>query len=280
MTDALTEATTHTVTDITPADPQTATLQIPSASTKPQITLYIAICSNRSLSAHFSMSLAALINWLDAQGIQYQIDHATQVNNLSNGRQRALDAVLASPNPPTHILYLDDDMAFGIAAIQNLIMRDLPVVAANYCVKSTNFGMTAVSLENALLDSRGKSGVEEVQSVGMGLVLINIAAIKSAEAIIPGQAPDYTSRVVRADTPPHFEILYSPGTPNKPAAYVTEDVYFCRKLRAAGLKIYVDHDASKAMAHIGEFAYTMDMFPLPAESAPQPEIQPIDEPLA
>jgi hypothetical protein len=35
-----------------------------------------------------------------------------------------------------------------------------------------------------------------------------------------------------------------------------EDIYFCRKARKAGHKIYLDHDLSKEIAHIGQYEFT------------------------
>ena len=40
--------------------------------------------------------------------------------------------------------------------------------------------------------------------------------------------------------------------------WVGEDVDFCNKVKDAGFNIYVDHDLSKEVAHVGKFAYTCD----------------------
>jgi hypothetical protein len=39
-------------------------------------------------------------------------------------------------------------------------------------------------------------------------------------------------------------------------AVVGEDFYFFRSLRAAGFKIYVDHDLSAEVGHVGQRIYT------------------------
>jgi hypothetical protein len=36
---------------------------------------------------------------------------------------------------------------------------------------------------------------------------------------------------------------------------VGEDVMFCRAVRAAGHAIYIDHDLSKEVGHIGQYTY-------------------------
>ena len=37
--------------------------------------------------------------------------------------------------------------------------------------------------------------------------------------------------------------------------YCGEDVYFCQKLSEAGVKLYVDHDVSQRIRHIGTQAF-------------------------
>jgi len=40
--------------------------------------------------------------------------------------------------------------------------------------------------------------------------------------------------------------------------YEPEDFYFCKKLRANGVSVYVDHDVSQEVAHVGDFEYTLN----------------------
>ena len=38
-------------------------------------------------------------------------------------------------------------------------------------------------------------------------------------------------------------------------AYCGEDVYFCQKLVDAGARLYIDHDLSVQVQHIGSYSY-------------------------
>jgi len=40
--------------------------------------------------------------------------------------------------------------------------------------------------------------------------------------------------------------------------YIGEDVFFCNKARDAGFKIWIDHDVSKEIGHVGTFEYKHD----------------------
>jgi hypothetical protein len=79
------------------------------------------------------------------------------------------------------------------------------------------------------------TGIEEVGSIGMGVMLIK-------------------RKVFEALTEPWFETPWR----NDKRGYVGEDVFFCRKAQAAGFKIYIDHDVSKEIGHIGTFEFKHD----------------------
>jgi hypothetical protein len=40
--------------------------------------------------------------------------------------------------------------------------------------------------------------------------------------------------------------------------YIGEDIYFCKLAQANGMKVYVDHDLSKDVRHIGVMEFTHD----------------------
>ena len=51
---------------------------------------------------------------------------------------------------------------------------------------------------------------------------------------------------------PFFSIGYSQAAQD----FFGEDVFHAHKLREAGVKIYVDHDVSKEVKHIGNFEFS------------------------
>jgi hypothetical protein len=72
------------------------------------------------------------------------------------------------------------------------------------------------------------TGLAPVAATGMGVMLVN-------------------ADLVRSIPPPRFMMGWVPDD----AAHVGEDLYFCQQLRKAGATIYVDHDLSKQVSHIG-----------------------------
>jgi hypothetical protein len=200
----------------------------------------VAICivSNRDHKGAFSEAKDNLISHIALRGHQYGMESFSIIplrnaSCLSKGRQDMIK--LAKQNYSTHILFLDDDMVFSPDVVEILASRKLPVVGANYVGKSLDLNFTAQSLAGNRLDSRGRTGVEEVSHLGFGVLLLELNALINIPA-------------------PHFEILWS----EKHQEYITEDVYFCNKLRENGIKIHVDHDVSQHVGHIGDFVYTLN----------------------
>jgi hypothetical protein len=57
--------------------------------------------------------------------------------------------------------------------------------------------------------------------------------------------------MLKALPQPWFAEVYNVETGNT----VGEDVYFCNLARAAGHKVYIDHDISKDVVHMGGFEF-------------------------
>jgi hypothetical protein len=126
----------------------------------------------------------------------------------------------------THVLWLDADMTFPPDVALRLLAHDRDIVAANYVTRAAPNRPTAYR-DGRPVASHDATGLEEVDHVGMGVFLMRAS--------------------VAADLPrPRF--WYS--TPTE-----TEDVYFCRLLRAAGHRIWIDHDLSQQVGHIGQHTF-------------------------
>lgn len=128
----------------------------------------------------------------------------------------------------THLLFLDSDMTFPHDTAVRLLMRDKGVVGVNATTRSYPTMHIAHDLKGERLDSRKKTGVQKVQHVGMAVMLINAEVLKRL-------------------TPPLFMMEWIPDI----AAYCGEDVYFCAKVQQSGEDIWVDHDLSHEVGHLG-----------------------------
>jgi hypothetical protein len=201
---------------------------------------YIAVCTPARDMVHtmFTYDLVNMVanhtlNTNDA--ISLKISQGTLIAN-----QRAELCLDAMREKCTHVLFIDSDMRFPQDMIERLLQHDVDIVATNCARRRMPTGPTAqLYKENGerelVYTMPETTGLQEVGSVGMGVMLIkaNVFA-KLAE--------------------PWFE---TPWRHDK-RGYIGEDVFFCKKAREAGFKIWIDHDVSKEIGHIGMFEFKHD----------------------
>lgn len=131
----------------------------------------------------------------------------------------------------THVLWLDTDMSFPEDLALRLHMHDRPIVACNYRVRQASGLFTAARGDQRVPTTKASTGLESVDYVGMGAMLMQ-------------------ADVVAGLGRPWFRHGL-----NDFGGDVGEDVMFCRGLSAAGHTIYIDHDLSKEMSHLGLHAF-------------------------
>jgi len=136
----------------------------------------------------------------------------------------------------THILFLDDDMQFPMETIVDLFKHDVDIVAANCATKVFPPSPTARRDGKEVYTTKESTGIEEVDRIGCAVMLINTDIFKNIEE-------------------PWFAMPQCP----KRGTLIGEDVYFCEKAKEAGFKVYIDHDLSKGVYHIGECEFGHQM---------------------
>lgn len=157
-------------------------------------------------------------------------------------RQELMEGALATR--ASHVLWIDSDMRFPKNALLRLLAHNKAMVGINYSQRGISANGTApdfvavksVEPGQKLRTSPLSVGLEEVEAIGFGLVLMDMRRV----------GPALGER-------PWFDFGRRPD-----GGLIGEDVYFCQKLRAAGVPIHVDHDLSRECAHIGQFEYRTD----------------------
>ena len=202
-----------------------------------EVSLYITIPSSRDWKGAFGSSLMGLTHHLATRGIAgcelvgMGMNAIQGASCLSRARQAGLKQAIDGGY--THLLMLDDDMVFPADVVDRFMAHGKQVIAANYVRKHAGHPVPlCMQLDGALLESKGKAGIEEVAFVGAGVLLIEIAAVKDIPA-------------------PHFSVLWDETRGD----YWGEDLFFCNKIREHGVKIYVDHDVSLQVKHVGDYAF-------------------------
>jgi len=152
---------------------------------------------------------------------------------IANQRQQlALEAMDAGCS---HILFLDTDMRFPKDTLDRLLAHDKPIVAANYATRRMPVKTVAFKSDtnwDCIYTTPESTGLERVHSVGMGVMLIKREVFQKAEL-------------------PWFHLGYSLKT----HSFSGEDIFFCRAARKNGFEVFIDHDLSKEVKHIGSFEF-------------------------
>lgn len=185
-----------------------------------------------TVPARFALDLAALYgNTLSPRWPWSSVTLGfVQSTYVHVGREAVLAGALA--RQATHLLWLDTDMTCPPETARRLAQHDRPIVAANCVMRDPRLLCTA-QRGGQRIDTRPDStGLEPVDSVGLAVLLMRL---------------DVVADLAR----PWFQVGIDPQT----GAVVGEDVGFCRALRMAGHTIWIDHDLSKEIGHIGQYTY-------------------------
>ncbi len=200
--------------------------------------LMISYPTSGMYCAAFGYSLQNMIGFLlTAEPIpdfRFQIGLAQGSNWIENREDIGERAVA---NGFTHLCFLDDDMVFAPDILVSMVQHakaGKDIVLTNYMVKEwPPKTFTSIGKDGERVVTGEKSeGLEEVLGGGFGVSLINLDVLRKVQQ-------------------PWFLPVWRQET-----GYSTEDMPFFHKCREAGFKVWVDHDASKRIAHVGQFQWS------------------------
>ena len=161
---------------------------------------------------------------------------------IANLRQHCVR--IAQQTSASHLCFLDADMRFPADTLDRLLAADVDIVAANYVQRTMPMWWTA-RVEGQWVSSLGRTGLQCVDAVGCGVMLIRMAV---------------------------FDMVAAPwfSTPYDGQTHIGEDVYFCRQATAAGVSVWIDHDLSQLVRHQGVVEWG-------AENAPQAQMAQVSD---
>lgn len=200
-------------------------------SDKPRIPR-IAICmpTRDLVAAESMMSAMKLYGHFCTRFVatgQAEAMFLTDLGTLLPEMRNAL-ARVAREQDATHILWLDSDMTFPPDTIERLLAHGEPIVGASYSQRKEPCKPVAAKDGVWVYTEDDSTGLEEVDFVGMGVMLVE-------------------TRVYDFIDEPWHMTAWS----EKAGSIIGEDVYFCRKARAIGAPTFIDHDLSKEVSHLG-----------------------------
>lgn len=141
-----------------------------------------------------------------------------------------------------YALWLDTDMTFPKESLLILLGHQLPMVGVNYSTREVGGHPVAVKRIGPpgeyLHTGRDSEGLEEVEGIGFGMVLLRMRDFRGL-----------------ADVPkPWFHQEWVPEQQD----WLGEDIYFSKLVREQlGHRIFVDHDLSNEIGHVGQMTYRL-----------------------
>jgi hypothetical protein len=204
----------------------------------------VALASHESVPIMFAYDLANLCTYTAAQlpeGVSFGLN-LVPGTYVHSARQQLIGKLIA--DGCTHILWLDTDMRFPKDSLFRLLEHDLPMVGINYSTRGHPASFVAIKTVGTdeiigckLVTDENSEGIEEVDAIGFGMVLMKVATLRNMPKDVPW-----------------FWFDWLP----KRKQMIGEDVYFCSLYRKAGNSIHADHDLSRQCAHIGSYEYTLE----------------------
>lgn len=149
---------------------------------------------------------------------------------LLNGRE--ILAAQALRADASHILWLDSDMTFPPDTLTRLLHHNLALVAANCVTRRPPHQFTAQVGGVRIATRRKSTGLQKVDGVGFAVCLME-------------------TQLLRRLSRPWFRFDWDP----QQAIYHGEDYNLMERLRKASVNLWVDHDLSRKVRHLGVRSY-------------------------
>lgn len=201
-------------------------------------SIYIAIPAMNEVYTEFARDLALASAWLAKNGFAFNMG-VSMGSVVTRGRRALVELFLESGCD--YIWWLDSDMKFPPDAAYRLMQRNKEIVGCNYRRRrfpDTSFvSMVGKVGEFRSLETNDVSPpMEKCDVIPHGCVLIK--------------------REVYEKTPqPHYLQQYIKEIDEE----LGEDVYFCVEAQKAGYEIWIDHELSRDIAHIGTLYFNYNL---------------------
>lgn len=185
----------------------------------------------------FAYSLALVIGYM-GKWHPYVDLHVLFNSDTILANQREMLARIALKDGADWLVWFDSDMRFPKDTIERLISHNKPIVMAGYptrkppLIEPTQYADDATNIR--VYTENDSTGLQPIASGGFGCVVIHRSVFEAID-------------------PPWF---FTPWNEEESRYECGEDVYFCRKARKAGFEIFLDHDLSKEISHIGQYEFT------------------------
>lgn len=200
------------------------------------VNVHILVPSREMVHGWFAYSLALAMGYMGKEHPYVDI-HLVFNNGTVLSQQRQELAKIAMLGGADWTVWFDSDMRFPKDTIEQLIGHRMPIVMAGYPTRKPPAIEPTQYLdddETRAYTEDSSTGLQPIAAGGFGCIAVHRSVYEALD-------------------PPWFHIPWDEESMKFTSG---EDVYFCRKARAAGFQVMMDHDLSKRIAHIGSYEFT------------------------
>jgi hypothetical protein len=204
-------------------------------------------CKDGTVDLNYALSLTATCQVLTHAGIKYQMAHVC-TSSIDNARN--ILATLFVKSECTHLLFVDDDMAWASDLPLRMLNENVDIVGVPYRKKKAEPEFT-ISHSREVASIEGRPWMMLADGLGMGMTLI---ARRVFDALVD-EVPSYHCYSSELNRPQSMFFRHQlVSDKDGMMKYESEDFHFCRLAKAKGFEIfgYIDEN----VPHIGRKAFS------------------------
>lgn len=218
-------------------------------STLPQRAPHILVCTpchSGKVDINYHIALALAGGHMSKHGVNYTLDYNVGMS-IDWARSQMASTFLQMPDC-THLLFIDDDMAFAADLPYRLLCENVDIVAVPYRRKqrdvkyNVRHGVRVKRLPN-------RPHMIGVESIATGMMMIR----RNVFETLAKTTPKFRYTDAGNEGYLFFRHQLTEDEMVGGVSYMGEDYFFCKSARAAGFEIwaYIDEE----IAHVGPYAY-------------------------
>lgn len=203
-------------------------------------------CHSGKVDLNYHISMALATTYLSQHGVNYTLDYNVGMS-IDVARSQMATTFLKN-DQYTHLLFIDDDMAFAADLPYRLLIENVDIVAVPYRRKIRD---VKYNIRHGVMVKTipGRPYMASVESIATGLMMVRKNVFKKLETKVAEFLYNNDGEKGRL----FFRHQIVEDEMVGGTAYMGEDYYFCKIARENGFDVwaYVDEN----VAHIGTYAF-------------------------
>lgn len=219
------------------------------STTLPQKRPHILICTpchSGKVDINYHISMALATNHLQQHGVSYTLDYNVGMA-IDWARSQMASNFLNNPEF-THLMFIDDDMAFAADLPYRMLVENLDIVAVPYRRKQRDVKYN-IRHGVRVKTVPGRSHLIGVESIATGMMMIRRNVFEKLESVVPEFL--YSDKGDKGRLFFRHQLVEDEMVGG--VSYMGEDYYFCKLARDNGFEVWAYVD--EPLGHVGMYAY-------------------------